>query len=136
MCKVFKLKTKTGLVTITTDQSIVSCLIDNYDDELVITICKESDTIEEKPPEIVDANAEKVNEDIPEIFQFTLYPYSGIDKLSYVKDLKDFLQISLSKAKDLADNGGIVYQDINCKVDSFDALLEKHKVSSKRIKRR
>ena len=38
MCKVFKLKTKTGLVTTTTDQSIVNCLIDNYDDELVITI--------------------------------------------------------------------------------------------------
>lgn len=128
MCKVFKLKTKTGLVTETTDQSIVNCLIDNYDDELVITISKEQ-------PEKVDANAEKVNEDIPEIFQLTLYPYSGIDKLSYVKDLKDFLQISLFKAKDLADNGGIIYQDINCKVDSFDALLEKHKVSSKRIKR-
>lgn len=43
MCKVFKIKTKTGLVTTTTDQSIVNCLIDNYDDELVITIGKKSE---------------------------------------------------------------------------------------------
>lgn len=41
MCKVFKIKTKTGLVTTTTDQSIVKCLMDNYDDELTVTISKE-----------------------------------------------------------------------------------------------
>lgn len=48
MCKVFKLKTKTGLVTTTTDQSIVNCLIDNYNDELVITISNKKEESEEK----------------------------------------------------------------------------------------
>lgn len=48
MCKVFNLKTKTGLVTETTDQSIVNCLIDNYDDELVITISNKKEESKEK----------------------------------------------------------------------------------------
>ena len=36
MCKVFKIKTSSGLVTQTTDPEIVRCLLDNYDGELSI----------------------------------------------------------------------------------------------------
>ena len=44
MCKVFKIKTKTGLVTETTDQEIVKCLMDNYNGELTITVNKQKKT--------------------------------------------------------------------------------------------
>lgn len=40
MCKVFKIIGKTGLVTETTDQSIVNCLVENYNDELTVKIEK------------------------------------------------------------------------------------------------
>ena len=44
MCTVCKIKTKTGLVTETTDQEIVKCLMDNYDGELTITVNKQKKT--------------------------------------------------------------------------------------------
>lgn len=125
MCKVFKIKTKTGIVTTTTDQSIVKCLMDNYDDELTVTISKEN-----KPVEIGETQLEDEIEKIDglKVIQFNLRPYFGIDKLSYVKELKAYLQISLSKAKQLADDGGIAYRAYPYDVPQFETLLEKHKV--------
>lgn len=48
MCKVFKIKTNTGLVTETTDPEIVRYLLDNYFGELVITISNKKERSEEK----------------------------------------------------------------------------------------
>lgn len=125
MCKVFKIKTKTGLVTTTTDQSIVKCLMDNYDDELTVTISKENKPIEIDETQLED-ETEKI--DVLNVIQFNLRPYFGIDKFGYVKELKDLLQISLSKAKQLANDGGIVYRTYPYDIQSFETLLDQYKV--------
>lgn len=112
MCKVFKIKTKTGLVTTTTDQSIVNCLIDNYDDELVITIGKKSE--------------EKIEH--KERFCFTLPAYPGHNRLEYLKELKETLNISLIQAKCLVDDGGKVFRNNLDEANYFEDMLRKYKM--------
>ena len=120
MCKVFKIKTKTGLVTTTTDQSIVRCLMDNYDDELTVTISKEN-----KPIEMGETQLEDESETI----QFNLCRYSGTNRMGYIKDLKNLLQITLTVAKILADEGGTVYRTNTRDAQALKVLLEMYKVS-------
>lgn len=48
MCKVFKIKTNTGLFTETTDPEIVRYLLDNYFGELTITISNKKEESKEK----------------------------------------------------------------------------------------
>lgn len=110
MCKVFKIKTKTGLVTTTTDQSIVNCLIDNYDDELVITIGKKSE--------------EEIKH--KELFCFALPAYHGCNKLEYIKGIKEILNIRLVQAKCIADDGGKVFRNNLDEANRFKDMLLKH----------
>lgn len=116
MCKVFKLKTKTDLVTTTTDQSIVNCLIDNYDDELVITISNKKEESEEETEH-------------KELFRFDFLAYPGNNKLEYVKELKKILNIDLWQAKSIADNGGPVYRENLADANRFEDMLLKYEMS-------
>lgn len=112
MCKVFKIKTRTGLVTTTTDQSIVNCLIDNYDDELVITIGKKSE--------------EKIER--KELFCFTFPAYHGCNKLEYIKEIKEILNIRLVQAKCIADDGGKVFRNNLDEANRFEDMLRKYEM--------
>lgn len=116
MCKVFKLKTKTGLVTTTTDQSIVNCLIDNYDDELVITIGNKKGESEKKTEH-------------KEPFYFTLSACSGHNRLRYIKELMEILNTCLIKAKSIADDGGSVYRENSDDARRFEDMLQKYEIS-------
>lgn len=119
MCKVFKIKTKTGLVTTTTDQSIVKCLMDNYDDELTVTISKENKPIDKSTPTELD---------VSEAIQFDLLSYSGTNTLHYVKELKDILQITTYAAKNLSDNGGTVHVFNAFDAQLLETVLERYNV--------
>lgn len=114
MCKVFKLKTKTGLVTTTTDQSIVNCLIDNYDDELVITISNKKE-VEHNKTSIINALS-----------------YKGLDKDGYIQDLENIphLNLSTSVAKEYANKGiwDLQIHDIST-LNNLVKILKKHRVS-------
>lgn len=116
MCKVFKLKTKTDLVTTTTDQSIVNCLINNYDDELVITIGNKKEKSEKKTEH-------------KELFCFTLPAYHGCNKIKYVKELREILNIYLDKAKYIADNGGKIFRNNLDEANRFKDMLRKHEMN-------
>lgn len=116
MGKVFKLKTKTGLVTTTTDQSIVNCLIDNYDDELVITISNKKEKSEEKIER-------------EELFCFTLPAYSGNNRLEYIGELMKILNIRLVQAKSIADDGGKVFRENLNDANCFEDMLRKYKTN-------
>lgn len=118
MCKVFKLKTKTGLVTTTTDQSIVNCLIDNYDDELTITISKETISKERKE----QASSSEIN-------CFDLPKYTGINKLRYIKSLMEILKIDLPEAKRIADCGDIMYVENLDSSNKLELMLQEHEMS-------
>lgn len=115
MCKVFKLKTKTSLVTTTTDQSIVNCLIDNYDDELVITISNKKEESEEETER-------------EELFCFALSAYSGYNRLNYIKELMEILNIKLYQAKCVADDGGKVFRNNINEANHFEDILREYKV--------
>lgn len=92
MCKRFKITTKTGLVTETTDQEIVRCLMDNYDDELTISVYKHKDNTE--------IGEESKN------FHFNVKPITiRENRLFYIKELKELLNFNLVLAKQAADEG-------------------------------
>lgn len=124
MCKVFKLKTKTGLVTTTTDQSIVNCLIDNYDDELVITISNKKEESEEKE------NKEEIEHNKASIVN--ALSYKGLDKDGYVRDLENIpcLNLSTSVAKEYANKGiwDLRIHDVDT-LNNLAKILKKHRVS-------
>lgn len=102
MCKVFKIKTSSGLVTQTTDPEIVRCLLDNYDGELSIETKKQQLTSSEDTPCV---SAEPPNED-EDRWIINAQPFSHENgKYVYVKALQNTLNIRLDVAKGYADNG-------------------------------
>ena len=102
MCKVFKIKTSSGLVTQTTDPEIVRCLLDNYDGELSIETKKQQLTSSEDTPCV---SAEPPNED-EDRWIINAQPFSHENgKYVYVKALRNVLNIHLDVAKKYADNG-------------------------------
>ena len=102
MCKVFKIKTSSGLVTQTTDPEIVRCLLDNYDGELSIETKKQQLTSSEDTPCV---SAEPPNED-EDRWIINAQPFSHENgKYVYVKALRNVLNIRLDVAKGYADNG-------------------------------
>lgn len=113
MCKRFKITTKTGLVTETTDQEIVRCLMDNYDDELTISVYKHKDNTE-------------INEDNGK-FCFNVKPLSVREnKILYVKELKELLNLHLASAKQAADEG-FKYTTNSLKiVEELESILRKY----------
>lgn len=123
MCKVFKIKTKTGLVTTTTDPEIVRCLLDNYDGELSIEtskqqVCDESQLAELKKIKCTLIGLPEITEDD---YIISAQPYTETKKLAYIKALKDVLNIRLCTAKEYAENGFKV--PVNTKV-LFNSLTE------------
>lgn len=106
MCKVFKIKTSSGLVTQTTDPEIVRCLLDNYDGELSIETKKQQ--ICDEPQ--LDETGMAVCTDIPEppedSWIINAQPFTHENgKLAYAKALRNVLNIRLDIAKRYADNG-------------------------------
>ena len=108
MCKVFKIKTSSGLVTQTTDPEIVRCLLDNYDGELSIEtkkkqVCDKSQLISSEDTPCI--SAEPPNED-EDRWIINAQPFSCENgKYVYVKALRNVLNIRLDVAKGYADNG-------------------------------
>lgn len=109
MCKVFKIKTSSGLVTQTTDPEIVRCLLDNYDGELSIEtkkkqVCDESQIISSEDTPCISEEPLEEHEDgqiinvQPFLHGKAKYPY-------YLKALQNALNIRLDIAKRYADNG-------------------------------
>lgn len=123
MCKVFKIKTSSGLVTQTTDQEIVKCLLDNYDGELSIEtkkkqVCDKSPLISSEDTPCVSAEPPEECEDNRVI---NVQPFSHErGKYEYTDALRNALNIRLYVAKEYADNGFKV--PINAKI-SFNGLI-------------
>ena len=127
MCKVFKIKTSSGLVTQTTDPEIVRCLLDNYDGELSIEtkkqqVCDEPQLDETYDKPQLDETGMAVYTDIPESEKIkctstglpeiteddciiNAQPYTETNKLAYINALRNMLNIHLWTAKEYADNG-------------------------------
>lgn len=133
MCKLFKIKTSSGLVTQTTDPEIVRCLLDNYDGELSIEtkkqqVCDEPQLDETGMAVYTDMpESEKVkctSTGLPEITEddcmISVQPYTETNKLVYVKALRNVLNLRLDIAKRYADNGFKTH--INTKV-LFNGLI-------------
>lgn len=122
MCKVFKIKTSSGLVTQTTDPEIVRCLLDNYDGELSIEtkkqVCDEPQLAESEKVKCTSIGLPEITEDDCII---SAQPYTKTKKLAYTKALKDMLNIRLWTAKEYAENGFKV--PVNTKV-LFNSLTE------------
>lgn len=128
MCKVFKIKTSSGLVIQTTDPEIVRCLLDNYDGELSIETKKqqvydEPQLAEDEPqlaePEKVKCTSMGLPE--PDDCVINAQPFSHENgKLAYVNALRNTLNVRLWTAKEYADNGFKV--PINTKV-LFNGLI-------------
>lgn len=114
MCKVFKIKTNSGLFTETTDPEIVRYLLDNYFGELVITIRNKKEESEEKTEH-------------KKLFCFTLPAYSGNNRLEYIGELMKTLNIRLMQAKAIADDGGKVYRENLNDANCFEDMLRKYK---------
>ena len=105
MCKVFKIKTSSGLVTQTTDPEIVRCLLDNYDGELSIETKKKQLTSSEDTPCISTEISEPPDE-CEDSWIINAQPFSHENgKYVYVKALRNVLNIRLDVAKGYADNG-------------------------------
>lgn len=108
MCKVFKIKTSSGLVTQTTDPEIVRCLLDNYDGELSIEtkkkqVCDKSPLISSEDTPCVSAEPPEEDEDR---WIINAQPFSHENgKYVYIKALRNTLNICLDVAKGYADNG-------------------------------
>lgn len=112
MCKVFKIKTSSGLVTQTTDPEIVRCLLDNYDGELSIEtkkkqVCDKSPLISsENTPSISTKISEPPDEDeCCRIINVQPFLHEKAKYAYYVKALRNALNIRLDVAKEYADNG-------------------------------
>lgn len=121
MCKVFKIKTSSGLVTQTTDPEIVRCLLDNYDGELSIETKKQQvcDEPQLAKPEKVKCTSIGLPE--PDDCVINAQPFScENDKLAYINALRNILNIHLWTAKEYADNGFKV--PVNTKV-LFNGLI-------------
>ena len=108
MCKVFKIKTSSDLVTQTTDPEIVRCLLDNYDGELSIEtkkkqVCDKSPLISSEDTPCVSAEPPEECEDSWIISAQPFLHENG--KYAYVKALRNVLNIHLDVAKKYADNG-------------------------------
>lgn len=116
MCKVFKIKTNSGLFTETTDPEIVRYLLDNYFGELTITISNKKEESKEKT-------------EPKEWFRFDFLAYPGNNKLEYIKELKKILNIRLWQAKNIADNGGPVYRKNLDNANRFEDMLLKYEMS-------
>lgn len=108
MCKVFKIKTSSGLVTQTTDPEIVRCLLDNYDGELSIEtkkkqVCDKSPLISSEDTSCISAEPPDECEDS---WIINAQPFSHENgKYVYAKALRNVLNIRLDVAKGYADNG-------------------------------
>lgn len=105
MCKVFKIKTSSGLVTQTTDPEIVRCLLDNYDGELSIETKKQAC---DEPQ--LDETGMAIRTDTSEVAEDTKFinvePYLHENgKIIYTKALRNALNLRLDVAKSYADNG-------------------------------
>lgn len=115
MCKVFKIRTNTGLFTETNDPEIVRRLLDDYFGELTISISNKK-----------EEGKEKVEH--KKLFRFTLLTYDGYDKLGYIKELKKILDICLEQAKYIADNGSTVHRENLDDANRFEDILQKYGV--------
>ena len=107
MCKVFKIKTSSGLVTQTTDPEIVRCLLDNYDGELSIETKKQQVCDKPQLAELEDIQHEPIeaSEITEDDWVFNVQPFSYENKLIYIKGLRNVLNIRLDIAKEYAENG-------------------------------
>lgn len=108
MCKVFKIKTSSGLVTQTTDPEIVRCLLDNYDGELSIETKKQQvcDEPQLASPEEIDCTSMEIPEPTEDSWIINAQPFTHENgKLVYAKALRNVLNIRLDIAKRYADNG-------------------------------
>lgn len=108
MCKVFKIKTSSGLVTQTTDPEIVRCLLDNYDGELSIETKKQQvcDEPQLASQEEIDCTSTKIPEPTENSWIINAQPFTHENgKLAYAKALRNVLNIRLDIAKRYADNG-------------------------------
>lgn len=108
MCKVFKIKTSSGLVTQTTDQEIVRCLLDNYDGELSIETKKQQvcDEPQLASQEEIDCTSTEIPEPTEDSWIINAQPFTHENgKLAYTKALRNVLNIRLDIAKRYADNG-------------------------------
>lgn len=108
MCKVFKIKTSSGLVTQTTDPEIVRCLLDNYDGELSIETKKQQvcDEPQLASQEEIDYTSTEIPEPTEDSWIINAQPFTHENgKLVYTKALRNVLNIRLDIAKRYADNG-------------------------------
>lgn len=105
MCKVFKIKTSSGLVTQTTDPEIVRCLLDNYDGELSIETWKRQLASSEDEP-CISMKEPEPPEECEDSWIISVQPFLHENgKYVYVKALRNVLNIHLDVAKKYADNG-------------------------------
>lgn len=108
MCKVFKIKTSSGLVTQTTDPEIVRCLLDNYDGELSIETKKQQvcDEPQLASQEEIDCTSTEIPEPTEDSWIINAQPFTHENgRLAYIKALRNVLNIRLDIARRYADNG-------------------------------
>lgn len=124
MCKVFKIKTSSGLVTQTTDPEIVRCLLDNYDGELSIETKKKQVCDEPQLDETGMAVCTDTPESTEDKWIIDVKPYSHENgKFVYVKALRNALNLRLDIAKRYADNGFKIQLNVKTIFNGLIGLL-------------